>query len=204
VRPGQWVALTGMAAALALTTSVLPASAASGNRVTNAKYGYTFVLPKGWNEVSLSHSDVGKLLGGAAKLNAGLKQALTSQVQSAAAKGLKTFAVRAVQESGGFFANINVGVFAGSASNSDIGVQVKGQLISAGANNVTTNGVQFPFGSAVEATYTLALTSTGQTVYGTQVYASHAGSIYIVTFSAVEQPVETKAATTVMPTWRFR
>jgi hypothetical protein len=193
-----------MSLVVALTTSALSASAASGNRATNAQYGYTFVLPKGWNEVSLSSSDVGALLGGAAKLNAGLKQALTSQVQSAAAKGLKTFAVRASQESGGFFANINVGVFAGTASNADLGLQVKIQLTSAGAKSVTTKTVHFPLGSAIEATYTLALTSSGQTVYGTQVYAGHGGSTYIVTFSAVNKSLETRAATTVMPTWRFK
>ena len=41
------------------------------------------------------------------------------------------------------------------------------------------------------------------TVYGTQVYNQHGGSVFISTFTAGEKSVETKAAATVMPTWRF-
>ncbi len=40
------------------------------------------------------------------------------------------------------------------------------------------------------------------TVYGTQVYNQHAGGVYITTLTAGEKSVETKAAATVMPTWR--
>lgn len=62
--------------------------------------------------------------------------------------------------------------------------------------------VSLPSGPAVEATYTLPLNAT-TTVYGTQVYNQHGGSVFISTFTAGEKSVETKAAGTVMPSWRF-
>jgi hypothetical protein len=197
------MALTGVSIGLLLSLATLPASAAAANRVTNAKYGYTIVLPKSWNEVSLNSQDLGAILGDASKISPTFKQDMTAQVQSAAAKGLKTFATSSIPEDGAFFPNVNVGVFPGSASLGEMDAQVKIQLTAAGAKHVKTKMVHFKFGRAVEGTYSLAVASSGKNVYGTQVYVSHGGNIYITTFSAIDQAVESKAAATVMPTWRF-
>ena len=191
--------------------TALPASAASaatasakatGNRVTSTKYGFTFLLPKGWNEVALTGKDVGALMGAASKASSSLKKALTSQVQSAASKGLKVFAISSTAENGSFFPNVNVGIYNGTTSVANMDVQAKIQLTTAGAKDIKTKNVHFKFGNALEANY--AIPTTGSTVFETQVYAFHGGQTFITTFSAVKQSVEVNAASTVMPSWQFK
>ena len=48
------------------------AGAVTGPRVNEAKYGFSVILPSGWNQVSLNSSDVGALLGTASKADANL------------------------------------------------------------------------------------------------------------------------------------
>jgi hypothetical protein len=59
-----------------MTTAALAASSA---RTNVPKYGISFVLPKGWNQVSLTPGDIGGLLGNASKVSSSIKSALTAQ-----------------------------------------------------------------------------------------------------------------------------
>jgi hypothetical protein len=187
----------------AVVLVVAPAASASpGQRVTDAKDGFSLVLPPGWSEVSLNSSDIGAMLGNASKAGLKLNQAAISDAQGAAKQGLKFFAISSAIENGGaFYPNVNVGVYPGTLSQSLLDAQVKLELTQVGAKQIHTRVVHFPFGSAVEGTY--ALLSTQGTLHGAQIYVSHGGNTYIVTFSAADPGYLTKSVTKVMPTWRF-
>jgi hypothetical protein len=211
----QWTRLATLSgagtAALVLATALslpLPASAsasaatATSNRVTNTKYGFTFKLPVGWREVPLNSKDLSAILGQAAKASPSLKKSLTDQVQGAASKGLKVFAFSSIPEGGNFFPNLNVGVYNSAPSLSAIDAQAKIELTSSGGTAITTKSVHLALGPALQASYTLPLSTT--TIYGTQDYVVHGGRTYIITFSATEKPVEANAAMTTMTSWRFK
>jgi len=189
-------------AGTAWAAGALPAAAA-GPRVTDAQDGFSLILPAQWHQVSLSGSDVGALLGNAAQDDKSIDQTAIQQALNGAKKGLKFFAFSSTPEDNGtFFPNMNVGVYQGSASTSLLDAQAKIELNQIGAHSIRVRQVSFPSGRAVEATYTLPLNAS-TTVYGTQVYNEHGGSVFISTFTAGEKSVETKAAATVMPSWRF-
>lgn len=200
-----------VAAALAVALAVValtlgttrPASGATGSRVTDSTDRFSVVLPQGWDQVSLSGSDIGAIVGNAHKAAPGFSQSAISDAQSAAKQGLKFFAVSSAGEYGGsFFANMNVGVYPGSLSTSLLDAQVKIQLAQTGVKNIKTKTAKFAFGSAIEGTYNIAATG-GATLYGTQFYAPHAGNIYIVTFTDANRSQGAKSAAAAMGSWRF-
>jgi hypothetical protein len=184
--------------------AALPAAGASGHRINESKYGFSLVLPAGWNQVSLTGSDLGSIIG-SGKSYANLKSVLTSEATSAASKGLKFFAV-SPQGDGSFVPNINVGIFKGSGSLSSLNAQVKATWTQAGAKHLSTKVVHLSFGSAVQGTYELvSATSPSSTppVWETQVYSPHKGQVFITTFSASTKPAVQLTAAVVMSNWRF-
>jgi hypothetical protein len=194
-----------LAVALAAFTlgSARPASAAGGSRVTDSTDGFSVVLPHGWEQVSLSGSDIGAIVGDAHKAAPGFNQSAISDAQAAAKQGLKFFAVSSVAEyNGSFFPNMNVGVYQGSLSTALLDAQVKIQLAQTGVKNIKTKTTHFAFGSAIEGTYDIGATG-GATLYGTQFYAPHAGNIYIVTFTDANHSNGTKNAAATMASWHY-
>ena len=171
--------------------------------MTDSTDGFSVVLPQGWDQVSLSGSDIGAIIGDAHKAAPGFNQSAISDAQAAAKQGLKFFAVSSAGEYGGsFFPNMNVGVYPGSLSTALLDAQVKIQLAQTGVKNIKTKTAHFAFGSAIVGTYNIAATG-GATLYGTQFYAPHAGDIYIVTFTDANQSKGTKAAAAAMASWRY-
>ena len=111
---------------------------------------------------------------------------------------MKLFAI-----SPGATANVNIGIFPGNFSLDQLDVQAKLGLTSVGAKNIHTENVHFPFGRAVEGTYTLPINGSSAPIHGTQFYASHGGRTYVTTFSGKEKSLETGASSTMMRSWRF-
>ncbi len=145
----------------------------------------------------MSGDDVGALIGSASKVDPTIKASLSAQAESYAKKGLKFFAVGPGDE-----ANVNIGIFDTALPIAQLQVQVKLALGSIGGKNIHIKKTHFSFGSAVTGTYTVPL-ATGSSVYGTQVYASHGGRTYIVTFSGGKKSVEAAASVSMMRTWQF-
>jgi hypothetical protein len=185
---------------MALSTAVLTpgsAGASTGSRISDPQYGMSFTLPNEWNQVSLDGSDVGALLGTASKEDPSLNAALTAEATSFAEKGLKFFAV-----SPGDAANVNVGIFKGAAVPvGQLDAEVKLTIASFGGKNIHAKEIHHSYGWTVAGTYTLPLANG--TVYGTQVYASHDGRTYVVTFSGRAKSLEAGAASSMMRSWRF-
>jgi hypothetical protein len=191
-------------AGLAATTSVLPAAAnAPGHRVADAKDGFSLVLPPGWNQVSLSGSTVGNLIG-VSNVDPAIKAALTQQAQSDVARNLKFFAVALTQLNGTFLPAIIVGTFIQPPKHPDLKTEMKGFFSVEHASQVKIKNVHLRLGKAVEGTYLLTSNSAGSLPdWETQVYALHAGRVYVATFSALTQPAVELTAAVVMDSWRF-
>jgi hypothetical protein len=183
----------------ALASGTTPALAAGSARTTVPKYGISFVLPKGWNQVSLSPGDIGGLLGNASKVSSSIKSALTAQATQEAKADVKFFAVNP-----GLTANVNVVIIAGAASLGELDAGAKLGVASFGAKQVKTKTVHFRFGTAVEATYVVPLNNSAASLHGAQFYTAHGGHTYITTFTAPTNAENATAASTMMPTWKFK
>jgi len=187
-----WVA----AIASGMTTAALAAGTA---RINVPKSGISFVLPKGWNQVSLSPGDIGGLLGNASKVSSSIKSALTAQATKEAKADVKFFAVNP-----GLSANVNVVIISGGASLDQLDAGAKLGVASFGAKQVRTRTVHFRSGAAVEVTYVVPLNNAATSLHGEQFYASHGGHTYITTFTAPTSAQNATAASTMMPTWKFK
>jgi len=198
----RWLRRCLVATATIVGASVASsASAASGQRVTDAKDGFSIVLPPGWAQVSLSGGDVGALIG-----NSGLKlnSSLLSEVQSAASKGIKLFAVSSAVENGGFTPNMNVVVVHATESPSLLSAEAKIGLTQAGARGVTTRRIKLTTGPAVLVTYSIPPTgANAAAVYGTQVYVTHHGMTYILSFTDATRSGSKRSESMMMSTWRY-
>jgi hypothetical protein len=197
-----WLAAGSLVAAL---PAVGPASGAAtpGHRVNDNKDGFSLVLPPGWNQVSLSGPTLGSLIG-VSNLDPNIKAALTSEAKNDASRNLKLYAVALSQLNGTFLPTIVVGTFKGSGSRAVLDPEVKGFFTEEGASQVKITNVRLPFGKAVEGTYLLTSSSSASfPVWETQVYAPHAGKVYVATFSALTQPACELTAAVVMGSWRF-
>ncbi len=194
---------TVVAASLALGLFVAAGPAGAANsRITDAKDGFSLVLPQGWTQVSLSKSDIGTI-GASAKNYASLQPLLTQQATSAAAKGLKFFAVAPGQINGQFVPNINVGLFKDSGSLGALQTDINSIWSKAGAKGLKIKQVRLTYGKAVEGTYELVSKTSSPSIWETQVYSPHKGQVYIATFSATTQPAVELTAAVVMSTWKF-
>lgn len=184
----------------ALASGMTTAALAAGSARTDVpKYGISFVLPKGWNQVSLSPGDIGGLLGNASKVSSSIKSALTAQATKEAKADVKFFAVNS-----GLTANVNVVIIAGGATLDELDAGAKLGVASFGAKQVKTRTVHFRFGAAIEATYVVPLNNSAPSLHGAQFYAAHGGHTYITTFTAPTSAQNAAAASTVMPSWEFK
>jgi hypothetical protein len=189
---------------LTLATTV-PAAAAGGPRVTNSQYGFTFVLPAGWHQVSLDPSSMGDLLGPHAKVSSSLHQALASEAAAQKTKGVIAFALASRLDQGGSFPNLNVSLQKGiTPTTRQLEAGLKVGLAQAGATSISAKVVRYRYGAAVVGTYAQsdAQSSTGR-IYGVQIYIAHGSRLLIMTLTSANQGAVDQAGTTVSSTLHF-
>jgi hypothetical protein len=181
------------------------ASASSGQRITDAKDGFSIVLPPGWGQVSLNGNDLGAVFGNAAKSGIKVNSSLLSEAKNAAAAHMKFIAVSSAVEDGGEFSpNMNVVVVPGTESTSLLSAQAKIGLTQLGARGVTTRHIQLGTGPALLATYSIPSTQAGATaINGAQVYAAHHGKTYIVSFTDATRSGSMHSESVMMSSWRY-
>jgi hypothetical protein len=192
---------------LATLSAATPSAGASASRqrVTEAQYNFSFLLPSGWNQVSLQSANLGALLG-ARKVNPTLQRSLASEAQRDAAKGVLVFALSSTRDRGGSFPNLNIVAIAqtGASTTNQLEAEIQLGLQQGGAKSVATKVVHYSFGTALLGSYyeTDRSSSTGK-VYGSQVYVAHGSNIFIVTFTSADKSIVTKAEATAIETWHF-
>ena len=97
---------TSVLLAAVLVLGETGASASSGTVLKEPQYGFSFQLPANWKQVPLDGSDVTALLNSASHDDPTLANALSSEVTSGAAKGMKVFAIGPL--AGSTVPNVNV------------------------------------------------------------------------------------------------
>ncbi|HEY1827812.1 MAG TPA: PsbP-related protein [Acidimicrobiales bacterium] len=200
----HFVALGLGAAALLTATAMIGSTAAAGGatpaKVTDTHDGFTFALPSGWSQVSLKGNKVGQLLGKAKKVSPQLRQTLNSEVTPQTEKSVKVYAT-ATTQSAGVFSNVNVIVESARADLATMEQVDRQGLGQIGAKSITQKAVRYSIGTVSVSSYTLQV--EGGTVYGTQVYAGHGNSTYIVSFTAGTPALSATFENQIMRSWRF-
>jgi hypothetical protein len=201
-RRWAWLALSVMAAPLLMATS----AGAAGPKVKEPKYGFTFNLPNNWKTVPLNGSDIKSMLNTATHNDPALTKALTAQVKSAVAQGVKVFAIG--PESDGSVPNVSI--IDGSAAGSPQGsafppaaiAQAKISLTQIGAKNIQSAVVKNHMGDTAEVVYELPLKSGS--VEGAQLYAQHGSRIVVMTVTTTSLANSTDAARTIVKSWTWK
>jgi hypothetical protein len=179
---------------------------ASGVVIKEPQYGFSFSLPAGWKQVPLNGGDVTALLKAATHDDPSLSNALSSEVASAASKGIKIFAVGPV--SGSVASNVNVivssaaGAPTGRAFAQAAEAQAKIELTQVGATNLKTSIVNNALGTAGQVTYQLHLKNAGPE-FGEQVYVQHKSSVEIVTVTTASKASSQATAQVIGNSWRW-
>jgi hypothetical protein len=190
----KWAfALMSCVIALCATPMAASASASSkGPTVVLTKYGFSVMLPSGWQKVTLTQAGIDKI----AKYLKGANPTFYQQFvnNEATARHLQLYAIGPLE--GASLPNLNVivqspqGLPSGKSFLTQVQPVMKSELQQAGLKNVTISVVHPPFGSALQAVYTLPSTS----VTVTQLYMSHKGHLYIISMSpsSVVPQIESK------------
>ncbi len=189
-----------------LLSEAAPAYASTKSVIADPDHAFSFTLPANWKQVPLNSGDVTSLLNAATHDDPALTNALNGEVRSAAAKGLRVFALGPVN--GSSVPNVNVivtssaGAPPGSGFASALAAEAKIELTEADATHIKTTTVHDRLGSTAQATYELDLPHVA-TQYGEQLYALHQSHIEIVTVTT-SNVVSTKSiAHAVATTWRW-
>jgi hypothetical protein len=180
--------------AFALSSSLLVAGAAQGTaasaasaggttKVVVTKYGFAVTLPAGWQRVTLTKAGIAKMAQRIDKVDPTLGSQVSSQSAQATIRRTSLYAIGTPE--GGILPNMNVlvqsaaGLPSGSAFFSSGQSAIKSAMQQEGFSHVTTTVVHIPFGSVIEASYSVPNVS----VAVTQLYALHKGQLYTITFS---------------------
>lgn len=174
-------ALVSSVIALCATPMASSASSAAGPTVVLSKYGFSVALPSGWQKVTLTQAGIDKI----AKYLKGASPTIYQQFvgNEATARHLQLYAIGPLE--GASLPNLNVlvqspqGLPSGKSFLTQAQPVMKSELQQAGLKDVTISVVHPPFGSALQAVYTLP----GTSVTVTQLYISHRGHLYIVSMS---------------------
>jgi hypothetical protein len=182
------------------------AHTAPGKLVREQKYGFTLRLPAQWNPIPLDGSDITSLLNTATHDDPSLTNALSSQVKSATAQGIKLFAVGPLV--GSFVPNLNVIVQSSVAVPGGKGaflaavtVQAKISLGEAGITKITSATVHDAMGAVVQVSYTLPL-KTGD-AHGVQIYAERGSRLVIMTVTTSTPSQSLTDARAIAGSWHW-
>ena len=196
---------TSVLLAAVLVLGETGASASSGTVLKEPQYGFSFQLPANWKQVPLDGSDVTALLNSASHDDPTLANALSSEVTSGAAKGMKVFAIGPL--AGSTVPNVNVivtssaGAPTGRAFAQAAVAEAKIEFTQIGASHLKTSTVNNHLGSAAEATYQLNLKSS--TEFGEQFYLRHGANVEIVTITTSSHAATGSNAQFIMNSWRW-
>ena len=145
------------------------AGASSGVVIKEPQYGFSLTLPVNWKQVPLNGNDVTALLNAETHDDPALTNALNSEVTSAAAEGMKVFAIGPV--AGSTVPNLNVivtssaGVPTGSAFAPVAVAEAKIELTQVGASHLKTSIVEDRLGTSARATYELILKNAAPRIW---------------------------------------
>lgn len=192
---------------LALGFGATSADASAGTVVKDRQYGFSFTVPANWKQVPLNGSDVTALLNAATHDDPTLTNALSSEVSSAAAKGMKVFAIGPVTGTTAPDVNVIVSSSAGAPSGNGFAAaaiaEAKIELTQAGASHITTSIVKSRLGRSAEATYQLELKAGTPAVVGEQIYAVHGSHVVIVTVTTSSLTASKSDTRLISNTWRW-
>jgi hypothetical protein len=192
--------------AVMLVLVAASADASSGVVIREPRYGFSFTLPVGWEQVPLNGSDVAALLNSAAHNDPTLAHALNGEVTSAASKGIKVFAIGTF--AGSMVPNVNVvvessaGAPTGRAFDQAAIVEAEIALTQVGASHIKTSIVKNRLGTSAQATYELDLKATG-IEYGEQFYVQHKSNLVVVTVTSSSFASSQSNARLVVDSWRW-
>ena len=209
-RPKWWPLLLGASVALVaglLVVGESGAGAAVGTAVNEPTYGFSFLLPPSWKTVPLNGGDVTALLNAAAHNDPTLANALSGEVNGAASKGIKVFAVGPV--SGSTAANMNIVITssAGAPTGSEFApaavAEAKIGLTELGTNHTRISVVHNRLGTVAQATYELTLKGSPPQ-FGDQIYAMHKSYIEIISVTTSNPSKSQAAARVIVNSWRWQ
>ena len=181
------------------------AGASSGTVIKEPQYGFSFHLPANWKQVPLDGSDITALLNSASHDDPTLANALSSEVTSGAAKGMKVFAIGPL--AGSTVPNVNVivtsaaGAPSGRAFAQGAVAEAKIEFTQIGASHLKTSTVNNHLGFVAEATYQLNLKSS--TEFGAQFYLRHGANVEIVTITTSSHTATGSNAQFILNSWRW-
>jgi hypothetical protein len=202
-----WPIIAAAIVAIEILCFTSPALAAPP-KVTDAKAGFSFNLPKSWQQIPLTGADVSGLIGLATKSDPSLKGVLTNDVALATKQGLDVFALGPITN--GVAANINVindsasGLPSGKLYLDEMGFQVKLVLVKGGMRNVATSTVNLPFGKQVQATYNLPTKLASQGATGLQLYVKRKSHLIIFTITGASLSIVKSAAHVIENSWHWQ
>jgi|GEM_PF-2189131 hypothetical protein len=199
--------LLALVATAALVVGVTSPASAASSKVTNTKYGFTFGLPSGWQEIPLTGGDVSGILETVTKADPALKAALGDEVKRDAKQGVQSFAVGPIMHA--FASNINVivepasGLPTGSTYFDELKSETKTELASIGMLYAASSTISTPLGKEVQATYTLPAKLAPSGGYGLQIYLRHKSLFYIVTITTASKSSNQATAAELEDSWRW-
>jgi hypothetical protein len=199
--------LVTLVAILALLVGAASPASAASSSVTSTKYGYSFGLQSGWQQIPLTGGDISGILTTVTKADPALKTALGNEVKQDAKQGVQSFAVGPIVN--GFASNINVivesvsGLPSGSSYFNEMKLGAKTDLAKIGMLHVASSIIETPIGKEIQATYTLPAKLAPPGTVGLQIYLRHKSLFYIVTITASTQSSNLITAGVVENSWKW-
>jgi hypothetical protein len=184
------LALLACATVLICDVTIIPAGA-SGQRFNESKYGFSLVIPQKWVEVPLNGSDINGILTKAVKTDPTLKNALSTQIESAAKKGIKFFAIGPI------------GSPPGKSFFEEVDAQVKIELSQAGFVHLVTGVKTLALGKALVVTYDIPKTTSGFLASGLQIYVKHTTHVDVITITSGSLTHDRKVAKIIEKSWKW-
>jgi hypothetical protein len=191
--------VSGLAAS-AVVLATATAASATGVRVNESKYGFTLTLPPGWTAPPLTAKGLSQFLSNATKVDPSLASSVNSELKAGEESEVRMLAFAPIKANSKFATNFNVlSTPQTLPSISALESLAKSELTS--FHNATfTTPTKGKLGTVVLATYSAKLT-TGATAYGTQIYCSHHGSTYLLTYTGGSASQST--FNQILSTWRW-
>jgi hypothetical protein len=184
--------VVGVGAALCLLSVSSPANASRPARLTDAKDGFSFGLPTGWKQESIS--SLTKQANQLAQSDPSDAQAILSSIE-----GVRDYAYESIPAPG-FGPNVTVELFPNAPTVKAILRNIKTQTLY--TEHVSYRQVDTAAGEAVELTGGSTF-QQGSVEFSTVYTLPHGGKTYQVTVSTVSQKVSNAAASVMMSSWRW-